>query len=397
MRATSTLGAGIRLLLTSSALSLALAGSAYALDGNVVAERLKSTYAKQGGTLSFESVTTDGSNIVLKGTKVGAAGVDEQFTAGEITLRNVTETDRGGFRIETLALADGAHSIEEGTISVAGFEIGGLVLPPETSTDPLDGFLFYENAKIDKIDVTIDGKPFVELSDMLTTMSPLTKDAPVDFTSKIGSMNVDLTSTDDQETLKALTDLGYQKFSGRMDMTGSWNPSDGRMKADKMDFTLDDGGTFGMTFDISGYTMDFIKGLQDAQALAEKSDDGDAAGMAMLGLMQQLTFNSASIRFDDASLTNKLLDYFAKQQGMERTDLINQSKMMVPMLAAQLKNANFAAQVSEAVGKYLDDPKSIEIRATPQSPVPMALLAATGYAQPETLVDTLGVTVMANQ
>ena len=34
--------------------------------------------------------------------------------------------------------------------------------------------------------------------------------------------------------------------------------------------------------------------------------------MAMMGLVQQLTFNSMSIRFDDASLTNKIIDYVAK-------------------------------------------------------------------------------------
>ena len=42
--------------------------------------------------------------------------------------------------------------------------------------------------------------------------------------------------------------------------------------------------------------------------------DNSAQGLAMLGLMQQLTFNSASLRWDDNSLTNKAIDYIAKMQ-----------------------------------------------------------------------------------
>ena len=119
--------------------------------------------------------------------------------------------------------------------------------------------------------------------------------------------------------------------------------------------------------------------------------------MAMLGLMQQLSFTGASIRFDDASLTNKALDYAAKQQGAKRTDLVNQGKAILPMMAAQLGNAEFAQALGTAVSAYLDSPKNIEIKAAPAKPVPFAIIAAGGMADPKSLIKTLGVTVNANQ
>ena len=63
-----------------------------------------------------------------------------------------------------------------------------------------------------------------------------------------------------------------------------------------------------MTVDLGGYTPAFVKSMQDMQkqmAAQPAGADNSAQGLAMLGLMQQLTFNSASIRWDDDSLTKQ--------------------------------------------------------------------------------------------
>jgi hypothetical protein len=52
----------------------------------------------------------------------------------------------------------------------------------------------------------------------------------------------------------------------------------------------------------------------------------------MLGLMQQLTVNAAAVRFDDDSLTGKVLNYMAGQQGAQPADIANQAKAIVPFL-----------------------------------------------------------------
>ncbi|MGH7004331.1 MAG: hypothetical protein ACREIP_10325, partial [Alphaproteobacteria bacterium] len=193
-----------------------------------------------------------------------------------------------------------------------------------------------------------------------------------------------------------LNALGYQTITGKIDIDGTWTISDGRLNLEKMDFIADDAGTLGMTLDISGYTLDFIKGMQEASKDMEGKPD-DAKNMAMLGLMQQLSFTGASIRFDDNSVTYKALDYVAQQQNSKRADLINQAKAILPMLAAQLGNAEFSQALGAAVNTYLDDPKTIEIKAVPPKAVPFAIIAAGGMADPKSLIKTLGVTVDANR
>jgi hypothetical protein len=126
--------------------------------------------------------------------------------------------------------------------------------------------------------------------------------------------------------------------------------------------------------------------------------------MEMLGLMQQLSFNGATIRFDDASLTGKILDYVAKQQGQKREDVVNLAKAMLPFALMQVQLPDLAAAISPAVNTYLDDPRSIEIKATPPQPVPFAMIGGAAMASPndpgataKALWSMLGVTVTANQ
>src|SRR5690606_33954116 len=75
----------------------------------------------------------------------------------------------------------------------------------------------------------------------------------------------DLTLVEDPKSRAVIDALGYRNISGSMDMEGSWQPSDGKMALSQYDITVDDAGTFGMTFDISGYTVDFVKSLQEMQ------------------------------------------------------------------------------------------------------------------------------------
>ncbi|PRD45951.1 hypothetical protein C5748_02125 [Phyllobacterium phragmitis] len=396
----STLKSTARTLAGASALSLLMAGSALAFDGNAVAERVKELYAAQGGQISYQSVETSGSTVVLKGASIRAPGVaaqDKSFNVGDITLSDVSDAADGGYDIGQANVPDMTLPFEGTSISIKGMELENMHLAAEGSTDPLASILYYQKAEIDQITVNQAGNDIATLQDIVATISPYTAGSPINYTWDVDKIAIDLSKAEPSKAKETLTALGYEKIDGRIDSKGSWSITDGRFKLDQFDLVMDEGGKLGMTFDIGGYTLDFIKGLQQAQATLADNPDSDAGGLAMLGLLQQLTVSGASVRFDDASLTNKVLDYFANQQGTERSVLVNQMKAVLPLFAGQLKNAKFASQVTEAVSAYLDNPKSLEIRATPPSPVPVAILMATGSAQPEKLPDVLGVTVTANK
>jgi hypothetical protein len=179
-------------------------------------------------------------------------------------------------------------------------------------------------------------------------------------------------------------------------MTGTWNPTDGKLTISEESFDVQNVGKLNFKFDISGYTPQLIKQMQElTKQNAGKTDASN--GMAMMGLMQQLTLNSVSLRFDDASITGKLLDLASKQMGQPKDAIINQYKGMLPVMAAQLKDPEFVTMLSNAANAYLDNPKNFEIKTAPPAPVPFAQIMATGMAQPQALIKTLGVQVIANQ
>ena len=70
---------------------------------------------------------------------------------------------------------------------------------------------------------------------------------------------------------------------------------------------------------------------------------------------------------------------------------------MVPIMMAQLNVPDLQNQVSAAVTKFLDDPKSIEIKAAPASPVAAPMIMGAAMGAPQTLPQVLGVSVNANQ
>ncbi|WP_147272179.1 hypothetical protein [Phyllobacterium salinisoli] len=400
MSALSPLKSTARNLAAASALSLLMAGSAFAFDGNAVAERLKELQATQGSELNYQSVETSGSTVTLKGVSVKAPGTpatEKPFNVGDIVLSDVSDAPDGGYQIGKADVPDMSVPFGGMTIALKGMELDNLRLAAKGSTGPLASVVYYEKAEIDQMILTHEGNDVATLQDIVATISPYKEGQPIDYTWDVDKIAVDLSKIQPSKAKETLTALGYQKINGHIDSKGTWSVSDGRFQLNQFDLVMDDGGTLGLKFDLGGYTLDFMKELQQAQAMIAADPDSEAGGLAMLGLLQQLTVSGATVRFDDASLTNKVLDYYAKQQGAERSTLVNQMKAVLPLFAGQLRNAAFASQVTEAVSAYLDNPKSLEIRAAPPSPVPVAILMATGTAQPEKLPDVLGVTVTANK
>lgn len=387
-----------KLALTTFLFSLPL-NAALAQDATAVAERLKSVLAGQNLTLAWTSVTGDASEAVLEGTSIQMAGEGKPFAIGKLTLSGITEESRG-FKIETITTEP--YSLNEGPtkVEVSPLTLGNVTLPASDSTDLLASFLMYETANLDNVSVKIGDKQAFQMTNFAAEVTPPADGNAMEFTGSAEKFTADLTLVEDPQSKAAIEALGYQNISGDFQMEGTWQPTDGRMALSSYDVTVDNAGTLGMTFDLGGYTVEFLKSVQELQkkmAAQPEGTDNSAQGLAMLGLMQQLTFNGATVRFDDDSVTNKVLEYLGKQQNMTAKDIANQAKAIVPFLMMELNNPELATQVTAAVTAYLDAPKSIEIAAKPASPVPFALLAASGMSNPKDLPKTLGLTVTANQ
>ena len=356
--------------------------------------------AGQGAEIAWTNITENGTQVVLEGVTVGMAAKPEKVNLGNITLDSITEAN-GGFKIGTLAFQDYSTTEEGMTVDIAGASISGLTLPAANSTDPLASIMLYDTADLATVSVKKGDKQLFSLDKLHVELTPAADGKPMEFTGAAEKFSADLSETEDPQSKAVIEALGYQQINGYFEMAGSWQPSDGRIGLSQYDISVENAGTLGMTFDLGGYTPDFVKSMQDLQkqmAAAPAGSDNSAQGLAILGLMQQLTFNSASIRWDDDSLTKKVLDFVASSQGQKPEDIANQAKAVVPFLMAQLNNPELAQQVTEAITKYLDEPKSVEISAEPDAAVPFAVIMAGAMSSaPQDLAKTLKVSVSANE
>jgi len=386
----------LKALAFSTFLSTMTLAGALAQDANAVAERLKAVLAGQGMELAWTGVSGGGDTVTLDGVTIKATsgGTGEVANLGQVTLSGIVE-ENGGYTIGTVALQDYSNTEDGATVNISGISLTNLKLPAEAASDPLSMMMMYQTADVAAITVDQEGKRVFSMDSIHFEITPPADGQPMAFSGAAEKFSADLTSAEDPEAKKAIEAMGYQQINGFFQLEGSWNPADGRIALTQYDISVENAGTFGFTLDLGGYTTDFIKALQDA---SKAGGDSGQQGLQMLGLMQQLSFHSLAVRFDDDSLTKKVLDYVGAQQGMTGADIANQVKAMVPILLAQAKLADLVQPASEAITKYLDDPQSLEVSAEPGSPVPFALIIAGAMSgAPQDLVKTLGVKITANE
>lgn len=392
--------------LAFTALLIAIpAGSAFAQDVTAVADRLKALSAKQGVDISWSNITGDASSMVIEGVTVKSPSEAEAIPLGNVTLTGVTEAN-GGYKIESATTAPFSMDKDGVSIELSPMVFGGVTLPADDASDPMASLSLYESASLASLVVKSGGKTAFSLQDATAEMSPYAVGEPMTFSGNVEEFTTDLSLIQDPRAKGYITALGYSVLNGNIRMQGSWSPTDGRWTMPQYDITVNEVGSLGLALDLGGLTPDFIKAANElsAKSAAAGAAKDPAQDAEMLKLLGGLTFHGATFRFDDDSVTGRALDLVASLQGQKREDVVNMAKMAIPLGLAQMQMAQLANAIVPAVSAYLDSPKSIEIVASPPTPVTFAQIQETSMATPadsaataNALWSLLGVTVTANK
>jgi len=152
--------------------------------------------------------------------------------------------------------------------------------------------------------------------------------------------------------------------------------------------------------DMAGLTFSYgasyipIAVMAEMQA-AQKSGRPPDFNMLMPQLMN-VSLSGFTVRFEDASITNKVLPIIAQMQGMDQAAMVANAGAMMQLSLMQLRNQAFTDQVVAAVNSLLKDPKSFTVSFKPAAPVKVEQVMALDPANPGSAVDVLGVAVTAN-
>jgi hypothetical protein len=152
--------------------------------------------------------------------------------------------------------------------------------------------------------------------------------------------------------------------------------------------------------DMAGLTFSYgasdipIAVMAEMQA-AQKSGRPPDFNMLMPQLMN-VSLSGFTVRFEDASITKKVLPIIAQMQGMDQAAMVANAGAMMQLSLMQLRNQAFTDQVVAAVNSFLKDPKSFTVSFKPAAPVKVEQVMALDPANPGAAVDVLGVAVTAN-
>ncbi len=116
---------------------------------------------------------------------------------------------------------------------------------------------------------------------------------------------------------------------------------------------------------------------------------------ALLPFAQGISFKRAKVRFEDDSLTGRLLSMMAEAEDMDVESFVAGITEGIEMGLEEFLNHKLAREVSASLSAYLNDPKSITFALAPKLPVGFDQIMS-GLDDPLALIELLQVSVTAN-
>lgn len=287
----------------------------------------------EGGSMDAADVTVDG---------YGAGRPTTIDLAGFAANLNATAVDHVGLdhaRLRGLMLAD----------LIAQARSGAPAWPHGLDYD-LD---------LSKLSVTAGGKPFVTFASLSTASTPKGPDqieTRFDLTDLVVIATPGLTP--------GLSQLGYDRFQGGMQMHAVADRAAGQMRMDRLDLDAPAMGRLHLAL-----------GLDNIPYSTIAPASGQVNGMAFLGMLQA-RLQSAELTYEDRSLVGKAFAAAAAEQNTTPAALKQAAIAMVNATGAQL---HLGSAVLDPVVAFINDPHRLAVTVRPPQPValiPLARLAA---------------------
>ena len=354
---------------------------------------------------TFESLDTDGSgnvtivNLSFNKTEAnGQSGMSVKIA--EATFSNLSDEGGGLYQIGSATFKDMTADVKgpqfslTATLPSASAE-GWYVTELGDSPTPAETFraaaTIARKMEAGTITIAAQGQT-VTIEGLLTTWDG-------DPKTGAGSSASTITNIAIPESLIAMADqggmlkqLGYGGLNFDIASTGTMS-----LKGDNLDYAFDFGligrdiATITVALSASDIPLAVYAELQSMQEAGKQPDMN-----ALMPQIQGISLANASIRFEDKSITKKVLPMIAAMQGMDEKTMLASVGPMMQMGLMQLQNQAFADQALAAVNSFLADPKSLTIKASPASPVKVSDLMTLNPAAPGEAITKLGVSVSAN-
>ena len=367
-------------VLLSGVALVASALPAAGIEPDAAAQALATAIA--GGTnakVSFDSAGEDGGNIVIGGLTVAESDGASTIRFEEAVVESPTEGGNGIFETPRISFTNGALS-GESTGSLARAELTEVtVLDPATidGDAPGQGLLF-ATAQANDFRVTRKDEPGeLTIASMSMETGNVVDNVPQDSKGRIEDITIPPEAFAESEV--GPKTIGYDQLVLDVSWDGSRDPAADTMTLRDFTLNIQDGGAFS------------ISGIMGKLPAPTALNDPDGAAKAA-----NMEVHTVTVRYEDASLAGRVLDFLAQQQGISREDYANQIAGALPFLLAALNNPEFQNEVAGAVGTFLKDPQSLTVKIEPEAPISGGEIMGIASTAPQSLPDRLNASITAN-
>jgi hypothetical protein len=378
-----------RLVAVSLTLGVALPLPAFAQSTRdkvieITTQALKANGAKD---VSYGKIEGDDARFTISDTKIVSEveGKTSTVTVARTTWTGAKPTADGGYSAdEVLAESFGLEAddakVKADRVLLTKYvgQAPAKVVPGKVSGERV------QRAEITGITITTEDAKVVPIASVTFSADDYVGDMPRKASFDMKGLVVPLDPADpDVAQARA---LGYEKVSLDVAFSGTWDDKTGRLDIPSFTLGAADMGTLKLAVAIGGLTPAVIEEMKKAEADQAKQ----------MELLQQLTVEKASLRWDDASLVTRVIGMQAKEQGVDSKTYAKQIKLMLPAILSMVGNKDFEKKVASAAGTFLEAPKSLTVSAMPKQPLPVAQIMGAAMMAPQSLPSVLGAEVSAN-
>ncbi len=402
--------------------------SAWAVDPNAFTSRLQESTKQTGFSISSTKSEADGNDIVLRGVTIKVQGdrnIGEQtdqsspsdaqpkenlqtITVMEfdkidsLRFKNVTEDKDGNYYAENVSIPILKSPGQTGSLYLKNISFTKIRLASEKNKDPLFLYFPYESLAIGQIYSAYQDQIFLNVEALKAIYLWQPDRKRMDLVHSVKSFSYEPDKIYKPDEYKWIKDLGYDKLSGSLNFHANWDSDNNKFVADHNEITIDNAGKLEFSINLDGITEDLINNvykIQNAkqQKTSNKTDDDNAKTLILLGIVQQLKVGNMNIRYEDNSLVNRVLDYYAKQNTVTRDDFIKQILESWSLIGAKVDDPEFIKSTSEQIEIFLHNPKSLSISATPEAAVPLPIAYMAAVTSGAKFIDLFKIKVDANK
>lgn len=351
---------------------------------------------------AYESIEADGSAVIINKLSAQGPGGEVSITIDKVTLEDVSGPDNGLYTIGSASFegvkaegkgADGkAFSADMPEAQAEDWTVKDAGDNPSPADALRASMTIAKSMSSGKITVTAEGQS-VTSDGFESTWDGDPATGAGNWSSKVTNIVIPAQLVALADPSGTLKNMGYGDLSFELSGDGKTTVGPDAMGMDmNVMIAGKDIASLKIGFAADKIPLAVYAELQKAQSSGKEPDFS-----ALMPQIQTITLGGLTFRYEDASITAKLMPMIAAASGMgTKEQLVANAGAMAQVGLMQLNNPEFTNQVVGAINTFMKDPKSFTIAFKPESPVTVQQLMGLNPNDPGAAIKTLGVSVTAN-